>query len=419
MSFSCLQTGLTHSILARSIVDRTAAEDHIMTKKPQRGFLPQEYAHRLERAQTLMAEKSIDALLLTTEPEVRYFTGYLTRFWESPTRPWFLLVPASGEPIAIIPQIGEALMASTWINDIRTWVAPDLNDDGETLLADTIRENIGDGRIAIPGGHETHLRMPLWGYERLKRAIAPATFCEDHGIMRQLRLVKSGAEIEKISYACSIANAAFSQMHTIATEGMSMARLFARFQMSLLENGADFVPYVAGGKGVLGYGDVISPPGEDTLQKGDVFMLDTGATWDGYFCDFDRNFALGQVALIAADAHKKLVEATQAGFEAAKPGIQACDLFTAMDKVLTGGSSPNQNGRLGHGLGMQLTEWPSLIPMDETPIVQGMVLTLEPSVETVDGLMLVHEENIVITQNGAEYLSAPYPEDMQVIKTER
>ena len=49
-----------------------------------------------------MAENKVAALLLTTEPEVRYFTGFLTQFWQSPTRPWFLVIPASGKPIAVV-----------------------------------------------------------------------------------------------------------------------------------------------------------------------------------------------------------------------------------------------------------------------------------------------------------------------------
>ncbi|MEZ5876760.1 MAG: aminopeptidase P family N-terminal domain-containing protein [Tepidamorphaceae bacterium] len=73
---------------------------------PERGFPQAEFAQRTERAQALMAQADLDALLLTTEAEIRYFTGYLTRFWESPTRPWFLIVPAFGKPAAVIPGIG-------------------------------------------------------------------------------------------------------------------------------------------------------------------------------------------------------------------------------------------------------------------------------------------------------------------------
>ena len=99
---------------------------------PQRGFPDAEFQGRVAKAQHLMGQRGLDALLLTCETDVRYFTGYLTRFWESPTRPWFLVVPASGAPVAVIPSIGAALMAQTWVRDIRTWSSPDLQDDGIT-----------------------------------------------------------------------------------------------------------------------------------------------------------------------------------------------------------------------------------------------------------------------------------------------
>ena len=72
----------------------------------------------------------LDALLVTTEPELRYFSGFQSQFWESPTRPWFLIVPRDGRPVAVIPEIGAAGMAETWVEDIRTWPAPQPEDDG-------------------------------------------------------------------------------------------------------------------------------------------------------------------------------------------------------------------------------------------------------------------------------------------------
>ena len=84
----------------------------------QRGFLDKEFQNRVSNAQSLMAKNDLSALLLTTEPDVRYFTGFLTQFWQSPARPWFLIVPVSGRPIAVIPSIGHSLMNSTWIDDI-------------------------------------------------------------------------------------------------------------------------------------------------------------------------------------------------------------------------------------------------------------------------------------------------------------
>jgi len=78
-------------------------------KALQRGFPVSEFEARTAKAQRLMAEADpgIDALLFCTEPEVRYFSGFLTPFWQSPTRPWFLIVPREGKPVAVIPGIGQ------------------------------------------------------------------------------------------------------------------------------------------------------------------------------------------------------------------------------------------------------------------------------------------------------------------------
>ena len=76
-----------------------------------------------------------------------------------------------------------------------------------------------------------------------------------------------------------------------------------------------------------------------------------------------------------------------------------------MDRVLTGGAGGSEAGRYGHGLGMQLTEWPSLITDDQTVLEPGMVLTLEPGIEVAPGRILVNEENIAITEGAPRALS--------------
>ena len=70
-----------------------------------------EYEARLGNIQYLMKKEKLPAILLTTEAEILYFTGFRTHFWQSPTRPWFLVIPQIGMPIAIIPEIGFDLMS--------------------------------------------------------------------------------------------------------------------------------------------------------------------------------------------------------------------------------------------------------------------------------------------------------------------
>ncbi len=375
--------------------------------EPTRGFEQVEFERRLERAQRLMAKAGMAAILLTTEPDLRYFSGFLTQFWLSPTRPWFLVLPLSGKPIAVIPEIGAPLMRATWIDDIRSWMSPMPGDEGVSLLVDTLRGAGADkGRIGLPMGPETTLRMPLNDYGRLRSALPDAAFVDATDILRSLRMVKSEAEISKTAHICRIASAAFDAMPGLVSEGQPLTEAFRAFKIALLEHGADDVPYLVGGAAPGGYDNVISPPASRALNTGDVLMMDTGAVYDGYYCDFDRNYAIGKADDAACRAYETLYRATDAGFAVARPGATCTDIFRAMRSVIAAdGYECGNVGRLGHGLGMQLTEWPSNTATDNTVLMPGMVLTLEPGLGIGPGRSMVHEENIVIREQGAEFLS--------------
>lgn len=387
-----------------------------MTQAPARGFPTSEFQTRTAAAQRLMAQAGLSALLLTTEPEVRYYTGFLTRFWESPTRPWFVIVPDSGTLISVIPSIGAHLMRQTWVVDIRTWQAPDYVDDGIGLLADALREVVPvGGAFGMADQMESHARMPRADLQRLQTLLGDRTLAGDAQITRRLRMIKSTDEVAKIQHAAGIADRAFDRVDEFARAGAPLSQVFRSFQAMCLMEGADWVPYLAGGADAGGYGDVISPASDDPLQTGDVLMLDTGLVWDGYFCDFDRNFSIGPAAVAVQTAHGRLIDATHAAFEIAKPGAMISDLFHAMNAVTNPDGAVQDAGRLGHGLGMQLTEWPSIIAADHTPLEAGMVLTLEPCVDLGNGKIMVHEENIVIGANGATYLSTPQDSSIRTL----
>ncbi|EAV41974.1 metallopeptidase, family M24 [Roseibium aggregatum IAM 12614] len=373
-------------------------------------FPEDEFAARTHAAQTAMRVQDFDALFFTTEAEMRYFTGFRTLFWQSPTRSWFLVVPVDGKPIAVIPQIGAHLMASTWIDDIRTFSAPHPVDDGINLLADTLR---AFAKIAMPMGRESALRMPLRDFQRLRDLTSGAEYLDGTELVQSLRMVKSDREIALLREICGIGSAAFARAPELFHADQPLSEVFRSFRIELLRQGADDVPYLVGGAGQGGYGDVISPPSTRPLQEGDVLMLDTGATRNGYFCDFDRNFAIGRASEVVRSAHETLVRAVEAAAAIARPGRTCADLFRAMAEVL--GEGEGDVGRLGHGLGMQLTEAPSLTGFDETLLRENMVLTLEPSLSLGPGRMMVHEENIVIRDGAPEFLTVRAAPDIPVI----
>ena len=379
-------------------------------------FPATEYRQRCARLQEAMAAAGQDALLLTTPADIFYVTGFLTRFWESPARPWFVVVPATGAPVAVIPSIGADLMRRTWVGDIRTWDAPDPIDDGVSLLADTLLAVVpARGCVGLPMGLETHLRMPLGDQARVAEAIAPRRFVDATQTVQRVREIKSSAEVEKIRAACGVADRAFIRVPQFAGAGRPLDDVFRDFQIALLEEGADWVSYVAGGAGPGGYGDVISPADSRPLASGDVLMLDTGAVVDGYFCDFDRNFAIGPASEAARRAHAALYAATETALSELRPGMTAADLHGVLATALRAERATPLAGRLGHGLGVTLTEWPSLTAKDDTPLREGMVLTLEPGVEIAPGRIMVHEENIVLRADGPDLLSTRTPPELPEI----
>ncbi|WP_420413249.1 M24 family metallopeptidase [Roseibium sp.] len=374
-------------------------------------FPEQEFEDRTERAQRLMHAQKLDALLFTTEAEVRYFTGFRTLFWQSPARPWFCVLPKSGKPFAVIPQIGAHLMSSTWLDDIRTFAAPHPTDEGVSLLSDALKPF---KTIGMPMGRESSLRMPLLDFEAVKRNLPGTTFHNASDLVQQVRHIKSEAEIAIHREICQIASRSFESAQALFHEGQSLKEAFRKFKIDLLERGADDVPYLVGGAGQGGYGDVISPPTDTPLREGDVLMLDTGAVKNGYFCDFDRNFAIGHASEDVKNAHRKLVGAVQAAARIARPGKTCADLFKAMTDVL--GQADGDVGRMGHGLGIQLTETPSLTSFDQTVLQENMALTLEPGIDLGGGKMMVHEENIVIRDGTPEFLSTPADPEIPVIQ---
>ena len=368
-----------------------------------------EYEARLEAANRAMHANNLDAILLASEAEVRYFTGFRTQFWQSPTRPWFVILRRDQTPLAIIPEIGAELMARSDIAEIEAWPAPRPHDDGLSLLKDRLANC---QRLGVLMGHETTFRMPLNDVFELRAALH-AEWIDATDIIRDLRMVKSDREIAYTRQICGIASQGFARVPEIANTGQSLSSVFREFKRMLLELGADDVPYLVGGVDHPSYDDVISPPDDRPLSNGQILMLDTGATLNGYFCDFDRNYAVGTPTESAQRAYAKLYDATDAAMELARPGVRACDLFAAMAKSMD--TQNSDVGRFGHGLGMQLTEWPSLAAWDDTIIRENMVLTLEPSIEVDGGGIMVTEENILITDGAPILLSTRAPKELPVL----
>ena len=382
-----------------------------------RGFSTAEFEERLRKARLLMQEKKFEMLLITSPHNFRYFTGLDSYFWESPTRPWFLLLSLNQDPIAIVPSIGKTALQKTWIKNVKTWQSPNPNDEGITALQDTIL-SIQSNKCSIGCeiGMESQLRMPVNDFQKLKTNLLDHSFVDASPLIWKLRMIKSKNEILKIKKIISIASNVFDEMPKHLQIGQSEIEICNIMKKKLLDRGADHTLYMSCASGPGGYDQIICDPTEKKLQDGDILIIDTGTTLDGYFCDFDRNFGFGKIADSAKIAHEILWLAAEAGMNSAKPGATCADVSNAMLSILQKeGLSSNSVGRMGHGLGLQMTEPPSIMSNDNTVLEENMVITIEPCLEYSPGIMLVHEENILITNNGHERLTSRTPKIIPII----
>ncbi len=388
-----------------------------MINLPPRGFELPEYESRLLKIQTLMHSSKIDVILLTTQEDIEYFTGFKTQFLQSPTRPWFVLIPLDNKPIAIIPTIGQGGMSATWLDNIQTWSSPNPLDEGVSLLTSQIKLLIKKFNcLGVAKGQESIVRMALNDYNKLINNLNGTEIKDCTPLLKYTRYIKSAAEVAKIKYTCELVSQGFEDLTSILQIGKSERTNCQTFKQHLLALGVDDSPYLISGSGFRGYDSIIMGPSERILQTEDILVIDTGCVYDSYFCDFDRNFAFEKADEKSKKAHRTLYKATTAGFKAAKIGNTTQDIYKAMYKVLQeGGNLGSTVGRLGHGLGLQLTEWPSNMATNPVKLEAGVVLTLEPSIKYDIDKEMVAEENILITEDKPVWLTRRANEELAVI----
>ena len=134
--------------------------------------------------------------------------------------------------------IGVHLLKKTWSGEIRSWESPNVSDEGISLLQDILSEFLPkNGRVGLPSGPETLLRMPLVYFNQLRSSLDKLHFVSDCEIVKNLRLIKSDSEVKKIRQAAAIAGRAFSRINEVAGSGVQLSKVFRDFQALCLDEG--------------------------------------------------------------------------------------------------------------------------------------------------------------------------------------
>ena len=340
-------------------------------------------------------------------------------------------MPPKGDPVLIIPtgDLNVTVQTTPWIEDVRTWLAPQPEDDGVSMVVEAVQEcGSKHGRVGAELGPESRLTMPVGDFLRVKEALSPAEMVDGDWLLRRMRMVKSAAEIALIRFVCQAVSQAFEDLPNKLRAGDTERVAARKFQADVLHNGGEKIIYLICTSGPNGYPSISMGPTDRVLGKGDVLIIDTGVSYEGYYCDFDREFSFGPPSDQIKLAYDAAWRATEAGIKAARPGNRTQDIWRAQAEVIAEFDDKPVSregfgaGRMGHGLGLRMCEPPSNGPDDPTVLEENMVLTIEPglpfTVEGPDGpesRILVHEENVVVTPAGGEVLTRRAPREMSVV----
>ncbi len=377
-------------------------------------FDRREFEARWERTHSLMTERGLDALLVTSESNYRYLSGHVTHFWVSKSRPLSLVMPRRGQPTLVVTSSQEAAArATSWIDDVRACdgFAPEAVD----LLAQTVRElSLDRACIGAELGHEQRLGLPYAEFRRLQDLLPEAVFVDAADLFWNTRLIKSPAEIALIRRSAAISSQAYRELFSQLREGMTEREVFGAFAASTFEQGAErlgYVPVVSGGNYRRYHAGATDRP----LGQGDLLWMDGGCVFRGYWSDFSRMAAIGRASEQQRARYRAVRTLTHACLREARPGVRILDLMRrAAAEFEEAGLPLSSPSRIGHGIGLDITEPPSINMADQTVIQPGMVLTMEPSSAAESG-MFQTEENFVITAGGAELLSEPAPEELPAV----
>lgn len=363
---------------------------------------------RVRRAQAAMARSGLDALFLATGPNLVHLSGYPS-IERTLARPFYLLLPANGEPILVVHE-GRAHEARRygWVADVRTYarlsIAP----------IEVIASGLGDagivaGRIGVELGFEQRLGMPVAELERVRDAVRPAELVDAADLLWELRRVKSGFEIEAMRRACAITAGAYAGVFATLRPGLRERDVALGLKEAMLRSGGDD-PWVAITSGPGNYDLATGVGSERILEPGDMVWADSGCSVDGYWSDFGRAAVIGRASPDQRALQSRVHEITMTGVELARAGTSTGEIARVVNGRLAELGVPITSsisalaGRIGHGVGLDVTEPPHVTESDETILEPGMVITIEPGVATEYGTFHI-EEQVLVTDDVPEILS--------------
>ena len=363
---------------------------------------------RLKNLTGSLRTSGLDAVILNPGPTLKYLSGVEFHLME---RPVVLFIAPDKDPVLVLPEL-EMLKVDLFpykVQAISYGENPSEWDDAFRKAAQAL--GLDGSRIGVEPR-----QLRLMEFRHVKSGAPEAEFPDAEDLFANLRLKKDKAEVDAMRVAVKIAQDALEAVIPQIKIGMTEKELSSELVVQLLKHGSEselpFAPIVSGGPNAA---NPHASPTNRKLQAGDMLVVDWGAAHDGYISDLTRTFAVGDVDEEFKKIHKIVQDANAAGRAVSKPGIPCADVDKATREVIEkSGYGKYFTHRTGHGIGMEGHEAPYMRGDNMQILEPGMAFTVEPGIYIPNRNGVRVEDNMVITENGAESLS-DMPREIRVV----
>ena len=363
---------------------------------------------RFEKLIASLRTSGLDAVILNPGPTLTYLTGLHFHLME---RPVVLFFAKDQDPALVLPEL-ELQKTVSLPYKLQVFTYPENPSEWDDAFRKAVQALGLDGKRI--GVEPNQLRLMEFGH--VKIGAPESDYPDASSVLSGMRLKKDQTEIEAMRKAVKIAQSALEATIPSIKIGMTERELSSELVGQLLKHGSEpefpFSPIVSGGPNSA---NPHASPTERKLQAGDLLVIDWGATYNGYISDLTRTFAVGEVDDEFQKIHKIVQEANAAGRAAAKPGARCADVdIAARDVIDKAGYGKYFRHRTGHGIGMEAHEEPYMRGDNEQLLEPGMAFTVEPGIYLIGKNGVRIEDNVVITDTGADVLS-DLPREIRVV----
>lgn len=343
---------------------------------------------RIAAIRKILTENHLDGFLITKQQNWQYLSGF------TGSNAVLIMTPNENCLITDFRYIEQAVEQAPAFQIIRP----------AALMEDAVVEQVKKLGLGTVGFEDDNLTYNL--YTKYTAKLANVQFVPAHRQLERLRQVKDHSEIEAIRKAAAITDDAFDHILSFVRPGVRESEIALELEYFMRRRGAQKTAFeiivASGPRGALPHG-VAS---EKELQPGDLVVMDFGAVCDGYHSDMTRTVLLGKADSKQSEIYHLVLRAQEKAIKAVKPGVKCSTVdLVARDLITVEGYGANFGHGLGHSVGLEIHEKPSLAPKDDTVLQPGMVITVEPGIYLSGWGGVRIEDLVLVTSRGREILS--------------